>query len=87
MMNGNSANFDRRLAKLENSKLNIPANLAGFRAPTIIVHEGEDEDQIIKDMEARGEIPPLENFPAGRIRVIVHGIVDPPKRDETVDMH
>jgi hypothetical protein len=33
-------------------------------------------------MEARGEIPPLENFPAGRIRVIVVTIVDPPKRDD-----
>jgi hypothetical protein len=33
-------------------------------------------------MEARGEIPPAEDFPAGRIRVIVHRIVDPPKRDE-----
>ena len=87
MLNKNSANFDRRLAKLENSKLNVPANLSGFRPPTIIVHDGEDVDKIIKDMEARGEIPPLENFPAGRIRVIVHRIVDPPKRDETVDMH
>ena len=82
MMNGNSANFDRRLTKLENSKLGIPAHLAGFRAPTIIVHEGDDEDQIIKGMEARGEIPPAEDFPAGRIRVIVHRIVAPPKRDE-----
>ena len=71
MKNGNSANFERRLTKLENSKLGVPANLAGFRAPTIIVQEGEDEDQIIKEMEARGEIPPVENFPAGRIRVIV----------------
>jgi len=35
MMNGN-ANFDRRLTALENSKLGIPAHLAGFRAPTII---------------------------------------------------
>ena len=74
MMNRNSANFDRRLTKLENTKLGVPANLAGFRAPTIIVHEGEDVDKIIKEMEARGEIPPLENFPAGRIRVIVHSI-------------
>ena len=73
---------DRRLVKLENSKLGVPANLAGFRAPRIIVHEGEDEDKIIKEMEARGEIPPPENFPAGRIRVIVHRIVDPPQRDE-----
>jgi hypothetical protein len=82
MMNGNSANFDRRLAKLENSKLGVPANLAGFRPATIFVHEGEDEDEIIKEMEARGELPPLEGFPAGRIRVIVIRFVDPPKRDE-----
>jgi hypothetical protein len=82
MMNGNSANFDRRLTKLENSKLGIPANLAVFRAPTIILHEGDDEDQIINQMEARGEIPPAKDFPAGRIRVIVHRIVDPLKRDE-----
>jgi hypothetical protein len=78
MMNGNSANFDRRLTKLENSKLGVPASLAGFRPPTITVHEGEDEDKIIKEMEARGEIPPLENFPAGRVRVIVHRIISPP---------
>ena len=76
MMNGNSRNFDRRLAKLENSKLGVPANLAGYRAPKIIVHAGADEDKIIKEMEARGEIPPPENFPAGCIRVIVHRIVD-----------
>jgi hypothetical protein len=82
MMNGKSANFDRRLTKLENSKLGVPTNLAGFRIPKITVHEGDDVDQIIKDMEARGEIPPRENFPAGRIRVIVVRIVDPPKRDE-----
>ena len=78
MINGNSTNFDRRLAKLENSKLGVSANLAGFRPPTIIVHNGEDENQIIKDMEAHGEIPPLENFPAGRIRVIVLRIISPP---------
>jgi hypothetical protein len=48
------------------------------KAPTIFVHEGEDEDKIIKDMQARGEIPPLENFPAGRIRVIVVRIISPP---------
>jgi hypothetical protein len=80
MMNGNSANFERRLAKLENSKLGVPANLAGFRipkgTPKITVHEGDDVTQIIKEMEARGEIPPLENFPAGRIRVI--RIISPP---------
>jgi hypothetical protein len=78
MMNGNSTNFERRLTKLENSKLGVPANLAGFRAPTIIVHEGEDEDQIIRETEARGEIPPVESFPPGRIRVIVHRIISPP---------
>jgi hypothetical protein len=78
MMNRNSANFDRRLAKLENSKLGVPASLAGFRPPTIIVHDGEDVGPIIKEMEARGEIPPLENFPTGRIRVIVHRIISPP---------
>ena len=77
-MKGNSANYNRRLAKLENSQLGVPANLAGFRPPTIIVHGGEDEDKIMKEMEARGEIPPLENFPAGRIRVIVHRIISPP---------
>jgi len=81
MMNGN-ANFDRRLTKLENSKLGIPAHLAGFRAPTIIVHDDDDEDQIINEMQARGEIPPAEDFPAGCIRVFVISIVDPPKRDE-----
>jgi hypothetical protein len=43
---------------------------------------GEDEDKIIKQMEAGGEIPPLENFPPGRIRVIVLRIIDPPKHDE-----
>jgi hypothetical protein len=78
MMNGNSANFDRRLVKLENSNLGVPASLAGFRAPTIVVHEGEDADKIIKEMEARGEIPTPENFPADRIRVIVHRIISPP---------
>jgi len=77
-MNGNSANFDRRLAKLENSKLSLPANLAGFRIPKIIVHEGDDVDQIIKDMEARGEIPPPGVLPAGQIRIIVHRIISPP---------
>jgi hypothetical protein len=77
-MNGNSANFERRLVKLENTKLGVPANLAGFRIPKIVVHEGDDVNQIIKDMEARGEIPPLENFPAGQIRVIVHTIISPP---------
>jgi hypothetical protein len=53
MINGNSANFGRRLAKLKNSKLGAPANLADFRIPKIVVHEGDDVSQIIKDMEAR----------------------------------
>ena len=78
MINGNSANFDRRLTKLENSKLSVPANLAGFRPPTIIVHDGEDENKMIKDMEARGEIPPPGSLPAGQIRVIVLRIISPP---------
>jgi len=75
MMKGNSANFDRRLAKLENSKLGVPANLAGFRAPMITVHEGDDVDQIIKEMEARGEVPPMEICPPNFIRVIALVIV------------
>jgi hypothetical protein len=75
MINGNSENFDRRLTKLENSKLGVPANLAGFRPSTIIVHDGEDENKIIKDMEARGEIPPPGSLPAGQIRVIVLRII------------
>ena len=79
MIKGNITTFDRRLTTLENSRMGVlPAKLAGFRAPTIVVHGGEDEDQIIKEMEARGEIPLLENFPAGRIRVIVLRIIDPP---------
>jgi hypothetical protein len=84
MMNGNYATFEKRLAKLENlrPRLGLPANWAGFRIPKIIVQEGEDVDQIIKDMEARGEIPPAADFPAGYIRVIVHRIVKRPKRDE-----
>jgi hypothetical protein len=73
-----NANFERRLAKLENSKLGVPANLAGFRIPKIIVHEGDDVSQIIKDMEARGEIPTPGSLPAGQISVIVHRIISPP---------
>jgi len=78
MINGKSANFDRRLAKLENSKLGVPANLAGFRIPKITVHEGEDVGPIIKEMEAHGEIPPPGVLPAGQIRAIVHRIISPP---------
>lgn len=75
MTNGNIATLGRRLAKLENSKLGVPANLAGFRAPMITVHEGDDVDQIIKEMEARGEIPPMEICPPNFIRVIALVIV------------
>jgi hypothetical protein len=81
MMNGNYATFEKRLTKLENSRLGLPANLTGFRIPKIIVHERDDVDKIIKDMEARGEIPPAVDFPAGYIRVIVHRIVDPPRHN------
>jgi len=78
MMNGNSANFDRRLAKLESTKLGVPANLASFRIPKSIVREGNDVDQIIRDMEARGEIPLPGSLPAAQIGVIVHRIISPP---------
>jgi hypothetical protein len=77
-MNGNSANFERRLAKLESTKLGVPANSAGFRIPKIVVHEGDDVNQIIKDMETRGEVPPAENLRPGQVRAIVHRIVSPP---------
>ena len=53
----------------------VRLNLAGFRAPTITVHEGDDVDQIIKEMEARGEIPPMEICPPNFIRVIALVIV------------
>jgi hypothetical protein len=70
MMNGN------------NSKLGILANLAGIRIPRgipkITVRDGDDMNQIIKDMEARGEISPAENLPPGQIRAIVHRIISPP---------
>jgi len=53
--------------------LGVPANLAGFRIPKIIVHEGDDVDQIIKDMEARGEMIGIDawlcvrTFPASAV--------------------
>jgi hypothetical protein len=54
-----------------------------FRIRKIIVHEGDDVHQVIKDMEARGEIPAVPaDFPAGHISTIVHTIVDWPKRDK-----
>ena len=69
MINGNSTNFDRRLAKLETpnwaSRLIWPA----LDHPRIIVHDGEDEAKMIKEMEARGEIPPPGSLPAGQINV------------------
>jgi hypothetical protein len=80
MTNGNSASFDRRLTKLENSKLGARAIWGDFRPAHIIVHEGEDRDQIIKEMEERGDIPPVEMLPPGQIRVIVHRIVRPAPR-------
>jgi hypothetical protein len=83
MIKGNITTFASRLTKLENSRVGaLPAHLANFRPPKIIIHEGDDLDQIIKEMEARGEIPPARELPAGCIRVIVHTIVDWPKRDE-----
>jgi hypothetical protein len=67
MMNGN------------NSKLGIPAGIRIPKGiPKITVHEGDDVTQIIKDMEARGEIPPPGSLPAGQISVIVHRIISPP---------
>jgi len=38
--------------------------------------EGEDADQITKEMEARGEIPPPESFPPGHVRVVIWRIVE-----------
>src|SRR5262249_49944980 len=75
MMKGKSANFEPRLAEMEKLKMGVPANLAGFRAPMITVYEGDDVDQIIKEMEARGEIPPMEICPPNFIRVIALVIV------------
>jgi hypothetical protein len=47
--------FDRRLAKLEYSRLG-PRGYAG--ATRIIVHEGEDAEKIIREKIAAGEIGP-----------------------------
>jgi hypothetical protein len=41
----------------------------------VTVHEGDDVDQIIKEMEARGEIPPMKICPPNFIRVIALVIV------------
>jgi hypothetical protein len=41
-----------------------------------------EADQIIKDMEARGEIPPPGSLPAGQISVIVHRIISPPNGEQ-----
>jgi hypothetical protein len=71
MTNGNIATLGRRLAKLENSQWGARANLGDYRAPSIVVREGEDADQITKEMEARGEIPPPESFPPGHVRVVI----------------
>src|SRR5215469_7997984 len=77
MTNGNIATLDRRLAKLENSQWGARANLGDYRAPWIVVREGEDADQITKEMEARGEIPPPESFPPGHVRIVIWRIVEP----------
>jgi len=50
--------------------------LGDYRAPWIVVREGEDADQITKEMEVRGEIPPLESFPPGHVRVVIWRIVE-----------
>jgi hypothetical protein len=47
--------FDRRLAKLENSRLG-PRGYAG--AVRIIVHEGEDAEKIISEKIVAGAIAP-----------------------------
>ena len=75
MTNGNIASLGRRLAKLENSQCGARTNLGDYRAPWIVVREGEDVDQITKEMEARGEIPPMEICPPNFIRVIALVIV------------
>src|SRR5262249_58892010 len=75
MTNGNIATLRRRLAKLENSQWGARANLGDYRALWIVVREGEDVDQITKEMEARGEIPPMEICPPNFIRVIALVIV------------
>jgi hypothetical protein len=46
----------------------------------IIVDQDEDADQIIKEMEERGEIAPAATFPRGRVRVIVRRLVKPPSQ-------
>ena len=71
MTNGNIATLGRRLAKLENSQWGARADLGDYRAPWIVVREDEDEDQITKEMEVRGEIPPPESFPPGHVRVVI----------------
>jgi hypothetical protein len=76
----NIAGFSRRLAKLEESRLGARAILGDFIPPYIAAREGEDVDQIIREMEERGEIPPVGSLPPGQIRVIVHQLVKPPDR-------
>ena len=71
MTNGNIATLGRQLAKLENSQCGARTNLGDYRAPWIVVREGEDADQITEEMEARGEIPPPESFPPGHVRVVI----------------
>jgi hypothetical protein len=54
-MSWNVSGFDRRLAKLEYSRLG-PRGYAG--AVRIIVHECEDAEKIISEKIAAGEIEP-----------------------------
>ena len=53
MTNGNIASLGRRLAKLENSQWGARADLGDYRAPWIVVREGEDVDQITKSRRCR----------------------------------
>jgi hypothetical protein len=69
-MIGNIASFDRRLARLENSKLGTPAYSGVVR---LIVQEHEDADRIIDRKRQSGEIKP-------DTLVIVRQIVSPPSR-------
>jgi hypothetical protein len=54
-MNGYTSTLERRLTKLENSKLGTPAFAGCVR---LIVHEDEDADDIIRQKTKAGEIRP-----------------------------
>jgi hypothetical protein len=80
MTNGNITSFDRRLTKLEKSRAGVRALWGEFSPPYIVAREGENVDQIIKEMEARGELPTAGKLPPGQIRVIVYQAVKPRDR-------